>query len=46
MDVWLVAGGGVEQRPAEELELLIAMQEGIVWVDIPTCDEESVRVLT
>ena len=38
MDVWLVAGGGVEQRPAEELELLIAMQEGLVWVDITTCD--------
>jgi magnesium transporter len=46
MDVWLVAGGDVEQRPAEELEMLIALGEGIVWVDIPTCDEESVRVLT
>jgi Mg2+ and Co2+ transporter CorA len=46
MDVWLVADGGVEQRPAEELDMLIALQEGIVWVDIPTCDEESVRVLT
>ena len=41
MDVWLVAGGGVEQRPAEELELLIAMREGLVWVDIPSCDEEA-----
>ena len=46
MDVWLVADGGVEQRAAEELEMLIALGEGLVWVDIPTCDEEAVRVLT
>jgi Mg2+ and Co2+ transporter CorA len=46
MDVWLVAGGGVEQRPADELEMLIALQEGLVWVDIPTCDQEAARVLS
>jgi magnesium transporter len=46
VDVWLIADGGVQQRSVEELELLIAMQEGLVWVDIPTCDEEGVRVLT
>jgi Mg2+ and Co2+ transporter CorA len=46
MDVWMVADGSVEQRPVEELEMLIALQEGLVWVDIPTCDEEAVRVLT
>jgi magnesium transporter len=46
MDVWLIADGGVERRPAEELELLIARQDGLVWVDIPTCDEEAVQVLT
>jgi magnesium transporter len=46
MDVWQITGGGVERRPVEELELLIALQEGLVWVDIPTCDEEAVRVLT
>jgi magnesium transporter len=46
MDVWLVTGGGVERRSADELELLIAMAEGLVWVDIATCDEEAVRVLS
>jgi Mg2+ and Co2+ transporter CorA len=46
MDVWLIGEGGVEQRSAEELEMLIALQEGLVWVDIPTCDQEAVRVLT
>ena len=46
MDVWLIADGGVEQRPLDELDMLIAAQEGLVWVDIPTCDEEGVRVLS
>ena len=46
MDVWVIADGGVEQKAVEELELLIALQEGLVWVDIPTCDEEGVRVLS
>jgi magnesium transporter len=46
MDVWLIADGGVEQKSAEELEMLIALQEGLVWVDIPTCDQEGVRVLS
>jgi Mg2+ and Co2+ transporter CorA len=46
MDVWLVADGGVEQRPTDELEMLVALQEGLVWVDIPTCDQEAERVLS
>src|SRR5918994_1330842 len=46
MDVWLIADGSVEQRSVEELDMLIAMQEGLVWVDIPTCDQEGARVLT
>jgi Mg2+ and Co2+ transporter CorA len=46
MDVWLIADGGVERKPVEELDLLIALGEGLVWVDIPTCDAEGVRVLS
>jgi magnesium transporter len=46
MDVWVIADGGVEQKAVEELELLIALQEGLVWVDIPTCDQEGSRVLS
>ena len=46
MDVWLITGGQVERRSTEELELLVAMGEGLVWVDIPTCDDECARVLT
>jgi magnesium transporter len=46
MDVWLVGEGGVERRDPEELELLVAMGEGLIWVDIPTCDEACAKVLT
>jgi magnesium transporter len=46
MDVWLIGVGGVERRSTEELELLVAMGEGLVWVDIPTCDDECAKVLT
>jgi magnesium transporter len=46
MDVWLITGGQVERRSAEELELLVAMGEGLVWVDIPTCDDACAKVLT
>ena len=46
MDVWLINGGKVERRSNEELELLIAMGDGLVWVDIPAADDEGVRVLT
>jgi Mg2+ and Co2+ transporter CorA len=46
IDVRLVTDGRVEQRPLEELELLIALQEGLVWVDIPACDQEGKRVLS
>jgi magnesium transporter len=46
MNVWVIADGGVEPKAVEELELLIALQEGLVWVDIPTCDEEAIRVLS
>ena len=46
MDVRLVTSGGVERKPVDELEMLIALGEGIVWVDIPTPDEEAVQVLS
>jgi Mg2+ and Co2+ transporter CorA len=46
VDVWLITDGGVEGKPVEELDLLVAMGEGLVWVDIPTCDAEGVRVLS
>src|SRR6266540_7447157 len=46
MEVRLVSAAGVEQRPVEQLQTLLDRQDGLVWVDIPTCDEEATRVLS
>jgi magnesium transporter len=46
MEVRLISAAGVEQRPVEELKTLLDRGEGLVWVDIPTCDEEATRVLS
>jgi magnesium transporter len=46
MDVRLVTAVGVEQRRVEELETLLRSDDGLVWVDIPVCDEQAIRVLS
>jgi magnesium transporter len=46
MDVRWVAAEGVEQHPVEDLKALLKRDDGIVWVDIPRCDQESARILS
>ncbi len=46
MDVRLVTAAGVEQRPVEALQTLLRRDDGLVWVDIPACDEQATRVLS
>ena len=46
VDVRLVSDDGVEEHPVRELGGLLARDDGLVWVDIPNCDEEAVRVLS
>lgn len=46
MDIRLVTDAGAEDRSIEELAALLARPEGLVWVDIPDCDDEAARVLT
>jgi Mg2+ and Co2+ transporter CorA len=45
MEVRLVSAGGVELYPVGELGRLLAGEDGLVWVDIPVCDEPAVGVL-
>ena len=45
MDVYLVTASGVESRSVDELPALLERGDGIVWVDIPGCDDEAERVL-
>jgi magnesium transporter len=45
MDVHFVSDDGIQQHPVGELEQLLARDDGLVWVDIPVCDEEAAQVL-
>jgi Mg2+ and Co2+ transporter CorA len=46
MDVRFIADGGIEQHPFDELAALLARDDGLVWVDIPVCDEAAAQVLS
>ncbi len=46
MDVRLLTDEGVELRTADELPALLDRSDGLVWVDIPSCDEASTHVLS
>jgi magnesium transporter len=45
MDVLLLTGEGVQRHPAENLPTLLDRSDGLVWVDIPRCDEAAARLL-
>ena len=46
MDVHFISDEGIQQHPVGELERLLARDDGLVWVDIPVCDQEAARVLS
>jgi magnesium transporter len=46
MDVQLIGDTRVVRHRAEDLPALLERGQGLVWVDIPTCDEEAVAVLS
>jgi magnesium transporter len=37
--------GGSDQHPVEDLAALLDRDDGLVWVDVPVCDEAAARVL-
>ena len=46
MDVYRLSGEGIERRAVDEPPSLLAREDGFVWVDVPTCDEQAGQVLT
>jgi Mg2+ and Co2+ transporter CorA len=46
MDVLLLTEQGVERHPVEDLPDLLERKDGLVWVDIPRCDEAAARLLS
>jgi Mg2+ and Co2+ transporter CorA len=45
MDVWLITDQGIEDRSPVELPALLQRDTGLIWVDIPSCDDEGARAL-
>ena len=46
MDIRLVTPTGVDRHPVDDLKALLDGDDGLVWVDIPVCDEPAARVLS
>ena len=45
MDIHLIAQDRVEQRTVTDLPALLARDDVLVWVDIPSCDADGQRLL-
>jgi Mg2+ and Co2+ transporter CorA len=41
----VITDGGIEAHPFENLPCLLAWTNAVIWVDIPSCDGDAVRVL-
>ncbi|MFF5204865.1 magnesium transporter CorA family protein [Streptosporangium sp. NPDC000396] len=46
MDVLLIKDEKVEEHPAGELAALLGREDGLIWVDIPSCDVEALHALS
>lgn len=46
MDVYSITDAGVEQRPSEELKLLLQRPDVVTWVDLPVCQANEAVVLS
>lgn len=46
MDVRFISDGTVERHEVGELRDLLARDDGMVWVDVPSCDSEAADVLS
>jgi Mg2+ and Co2+ transporter CorA len=46
MDVRLVCDGGLERHEIEELPRLLERRDAVIWVDIPSCDQQAADVLS
>jgi Mg2+ and Co2+ transporter CorA len=45
MDVRMIRSGAVHTHAVEELPQLLLSGDGLLWVDVPVCDEAAARVL-
>jgi Mg2+ and Co2+ transporter CorA len=45
MELFWLADGRFERRAPEELETLLAREDGFLWLDAPECDEPATKAL-
>ncbi|BCJ40919.1 magnesium transport protein CorA [Actinoplanes ianthinogenes] len=45
MDVWLITDEGLAEQEPDRLPALLSGGHGVIWVDIPSCDERAMGVL-
>jgi magnesium transporter len=45
MAIHWITQKSIQQRRVEDLPELLAREDGMVWVDIPTCDEHAYKIL-
>ena len=45
MEVFWISEGKAEQRSPAQIAELLARRDGILWVDIPVCDDEARQTL-
>jgi magnesium transporter len=46
VDLWYVTPDAVTRQPVDSLADLLTRDDGVVWLDVPECDEAAVKVLT
>lgn len=46
MDVLFLTGSTVERHGVDDITALLDREDGLLWVDIPRCDEPAAQVLT
>jgi magnesium transporter len=46
MDIRWIAANKVERCAVDDLKALLNREDGLVWMDIPACDQEAARVLS
>jgi magnesium transporter len=45
MDIRVITDDGIERHQVDDLPALLSRTDAVIWVDVPACDADAVRVL-
>ena len=46
VEIHAITDSGIEDHPVDDLPALLARTDAVIWVDIPSCDADAIRVLS